>query len=430
MTAPLGHHQPARGTGKLTPPAHHATAAHEPAHHASHHEADASKVKGGVSRLRQAAEEYDADLPWRNNQDMNQKLSREIMARIHKQHATKSASAINRIVHQVVAENRAKLSRWDYDFHIDGRGKVMLDLNFTGKMDAFDSSGKTLRQELDGFLMKGGDPKVAEQILSQIDDPNHRIKQFRDNTCVAADVQRAIAKMNPQKYFAFASELLTHGHATLPNGKKLVVSAENRKWIDHQKLSPNQHLNAYFQCGLMEYANGNARYDIALDKSTDAHNQPTVEGMNIEAAAGLAADAGGPHVIVPEAIRHELKKRHQPLNDTTFYHEVVKRLAKAKGNLLVPVKVKNAQGKPAFHAVSVSKIENGRVYLYNPDNHAEGGSMTIHEFKHIMATQLTSHDHIGAGWGMRTTSSGGLTWGTPTPTATSSTTTTSTSSST
>src|SRR5690349_16361788 len=124
---------PLKGTGKLPIPP-------KPAAHAPAHKPEAPKMSRSeaLHRLHEVVDAKDAKLPWRNNADMNAKLTRVIQAKIKAGHV-RSAAGVNAIVHGVVAQNRSKITYWNYDFHIDNTGKVNLKLDFKGKMDAFDS---------------------------------------------------------------------------------------------------------------------------------------------------------------------------------------------------------------------------------------------------------------------------------------------------
>lgn len=381
-------------TGKLAlPPKPAAAPAHAPAAHAPAPKPQPKEPSRSeaLKRLHDVVDAKDANMPWRNNADMNAKLSRKIMDKIKAGHVT-SAAGVNAIVHGIVGANRSKLSYWNYDFHIDNKGKVDLKLMFKGKMDSFDSSGVTLRQSVDAFIKKGGDPNLALTILKQVDDPDHRIKQVTKFTCVPANVQRQIAKLNPQKYFVLASELVTKGHAKLPNGGELTVNAENRKWIESQMMPGNKKVNAYFQASLMEKANGKAKYNMKDDKSEG--NGVNFEALGIEQAQSLWKDMGtGTPTFNPVAFKDLQKAHHKPATASGMMHEVERLFNAGKGEKRVAVPL-TTPDKHVFHQVTITDISHGKVKYYDPAQE-KIVSVSRDQFMRRLGVNMQKSDRIG-----------------------------------
>lgn len=367
-----------------------------------------------VARLRDAVDARDAALPWRNNADLNAKLTTKLRAKIEAAN-TKSGAVVNNIIRAEIAKHRGKLSYWDYDFSINAQGKLSLKLNFKGKMDAFDSSGVTLRQSVDAYIKKGGDPELAFQVLKQIDKPNARIKQISKFTCVPANVQRDIAKMNPQKYFVLTTSLALRGKAELPNGKVLEVSKENKNWIESSKMSPNSRINAYFQAALMDMADGAAKYNAKLGKSTGS-NGLSMEALGIEQARSLWKSVGGTPAFDPVAYRALMKAQKKPVNPSAMLHEVERlyKGAKDERRVMVPLK-SEGKDKHMFHQVTVLRMADGKVRYYDPGKETEV-TVSRDKFLQMMGTNMQKGDRIGNSTTMAATTTTTTTTATAAPT--------------
>jgi hypothetical protein len=288
-------------------------------------------------------------------------------------------------------------------------------LNFKGKMDAFDSSGVTLRQSVDTYIKKGGDPELAFQVLKQIDKPNARIKQISKFTCVPANVQRDIAKMNPQKYFVLTTSLALRGKAELPNGKVLEVSKENKHWIESSKMSPNSRINAYFQAALMDMADGKAKYNAKAGKSTGS-NGISMEALGIEQARSLWKSVGGTPAFDPVAYKSLMKAQKKPVNPSAMLHEVERlfKTAKDERRVMVPLK-SEGHDKHMFHQVTVLELGHGKVSYYDPGKEKEV-TVSREKFLQMMGTNMQKGDRIGNTTTMAATTTTTTTTTTSTPT--------------
>lgn len=384
-------------TGKLALPQAPAKAAHEDkpkAAPAKHKEPTAAERSKSLARLREAVDARDDALPWRNDADMNAKLEKAIVAKVKAKNIRwgKDAQAL---IRAEIAKYKGKLSSsTDFSWHVTAPGVIKVSLRLKGKMDAFDSSGVTLRQSVDSYIKKGGDPDLAYHVLKQLDKPNARIKQINKFTCVPANVQRDIAKMNPQKYFVLATSLALKGRAELPNGKMLQVSAENRKWIETSDMPPNKRINAYFQSALMDMADGKAKYDAKAGKST-AENGLSMAALGIEQARSLWKNVSGTPAFDPVAYMSLMKKQNKPANAKTMLHEVERLFAAAKGQQRVMVPIKSeANTKNMFHQVTVLKMSKDQIRYFDP---AKAGEVTMSraEFLDKIASNMKPGDRIG-----------------------------------
>jgi hypothetical protein len=265
-----------------------------------------------------------------------------------------------------------------------------------GKLSAMDHEGQTLRGVLQAALHAKVDPAVLAAVTHQLADPS-TIHQVRDNTCSAAAIQAAIAASNPARYAELATSLTRPPYeATLPNGKKLAVSEANRAWIEAQGFGPEDRVNAYMQAALMDYANGDAPYDIGADATTNTIDIPflhdpiafVTQGLNITQARGLADALGNVPILDPTAVAGR--------NAGERNAELRNRLAQAKKDgapgFLIPVHGRH--GKP--HMVMVTDIDakTGAVKVYDPGN---GKTTTIprEKFDEWVAWNLTRWDDIG-----------------------------------
>lgn len=159
-----------------------------------------------------------------------------------------------------------------------------------GKLDAINPDGSNLRDEVSQLMAKSDRSgiNVAQAVLQQISNPDDNVLQAKDNTCAAATAQKTLAETNPAAYFKLATDIITKGSTTLPNGDTVSLSSPNRTWIDAQGFTDSQKMDAMVQAALMDYADGSkARFDIASDRSTTLDGQEVYQGLGIGQAARL-----------------------------------------------------------------------------------------------------------------------------------------------
>lgn len=113
--------------------------------------------------------------------------------------------------------------------------------------------------------LQAGHKDLAAALAAHLARPDTVVQVPGTSTCVAATVQKTLARQNPELYKQLASELAMRGAAQLPNGVALAVSKANMAWIDQQGFSPEQKLNALVQAALMELGAPGEGYMLATD---------------------------------------------------------------------------------------------------------------------------------------------------------------------
>jgi hypothetical protein len=145
-------------------------------------------------------------------------------------------------------------------------------------------SGALKRGTTDGLnaarLVEVTHPDIASALEAQLARPDVVAQVPGKSTCVAATVQKTLARQNPQLYALIVNELVGLGNAQLPNGASLTVSKANMAWINAQNFTPDQKLNALVQAALMELGAPGQAYLLASDSF----------GANPAKAAGLSLD--------------------------------------------------------------------------------------------------------------------------------------------
>jgi hypothetical protein len=106
---------------------------------------------------------------------------------------------------------------------------------------------------------------LAAALAAHVARPDSVVQVPGTSTCVAATVQKTLARQNPELYKQIVSELAMRGVAQLPNGTTLAVSKANSAWIDSKGFSPEQKLNALVQSALMELGAPGDGYMLASD---------------------------------------------------------------------------------------------------------------------------------------------------------------------
>lgn len=136
-----------------------------------------------------------------------------------------------------------------------------------------------------GKLLQTNHKPIADALAAQLQNPELISQVAGKGTCVAATVQKTLARQNPELYRQLASELVALGAGRLPMGGELKVSAINRNWIEAQGFSPADKLNALMQAALMELGAPGQGYVLASDSFTAQPAKPP--GLSLDQARKL-----------------------------------------------------------------------------------------------------------------------------------------------
>ncbi|MDB5102029.1 MAG: hypothetical protein JWM80_6450 [Cyanobacteria bacterium RYN_339] len=181
--------------------------------------------------------------------------------------------------------------------------------------DKLGAGNQALKDNVDSFLKDGGDPKVAESLLKQINDPDGAINQIDGSTCAAATAQKELAKSDPAQYFKNASEIIKDGKTQLKNDPSdpATLSDANRAYVDQLyndgKINEEEKRDLQIQSALMDYANGSeAKYDLKTDTSVNP-NGTTTNGLAPWMSERLNNAALGATTVDPTKLESDVNAR-------------------------------------------------------------------------------------------------------------------------
>jgi hypothetical protein len=231
--------------------------------------------------------------------------------------------------------------------------------------------------------------------LREIEDPTC-IKQGSRGTCGATSIQQKLAEKDPAEYLRILTGLAApEGRVSLDGGATLVRDAhttggyyhnhEGRVEVDNSGRTPSSRL---IQGAFMEFANGsNAEY---YDDNQGVDTRPKLDdvhygksGLSSEDEARLQEQLFGERFDV--ALCKTPAEKARALTDIA-----------AEANAGHPVQVsiyskKQADGTyTGGHAVTVSAVKDGYVYITNPWGSKE--RMTIAEFQARLTGAVLEHD--------------------------------------
>lgn len=274
--------------------------------------------------------------------------------------------------------------------------KSLEALETSGKLAKRDSRGNTLRDQVDRYLEKGGDPEQVEALLKQLARPDENIRQLREETCVAANNMRDLAHQNPAEYFRMGSELADTGKTTLPNGETLELSEESQDFLQDVK-DPAMRTAAAMQGALMEYANGSKEYNLEKDSSSTEigifgfdFNIGNEKGADIEAAQSLQDALGTAPTVDPRDLRDASEaKRYGKLSEA-----VTNAQQDGHSGVHIPMHSDGGKGEDKFHMMEIRKMEGDSVTLWDTETQKEV-SMDKQDFLDNVGWDITAGDDIG-----------------------------------
>lgn len=350
------------GTGSLNAPPRHAQEA--PA---------AAKAKtlealqphfGGLDRLRNAPAAGHVPMPWEVQTSP---------ASHHPQHDQAYTEQYVADREYLVGEGAKKLSP-------QGRAAIA-ELSAAKYMGHLQSEQNSLTGQMATYLRNGGDPKTLETIARQILDPS-RITQAAPHTCVAADLQKSLAKSNPGRYFRIMAGLTQGGTVKTAddrNAATLTLTQANRDAVDQAELSPDQTLNGYFQSAAMDLGDLKAHYHAADDTSHGVQDADTTAGRDTYKGLGwdsthrLAHQIMGGHVANLDEMNKGLLDKinagdQSPETRKGLYGFLQKELtdAKADGQAGVFIALNSKEGK---HLVQLSSLNEHGAEIGDATGH-------------------------------------------------------------
>lgn len=359
---------------------------------------DQSAVTGSADRIEATAKAPESDSPWNFTKGLSSviELGGALGAAAQKGLANMQQAEQAR-TQAFVDKASGQLS--------DAGAQTLERLQANGRLDARDSSGSNVRDQLDSFLREGGDPAMAEGIMQQIANPVGEIRQLRDETCVAANNMQAMAQQNPAEYFRMAAELGTSGRTTFPDGQKLELSPETQAYVEKASGSPAERASAAMQAALMEFANGARDYNMASDTSSGSIDLPFIgdislgsqQGLSIEQAQSLQDALGTSPTFDPRSLADASdQKRGDALQSAIDS-------ARGDGFMGVQVPMHADGGGDAYHMVEVRGMEGDTVKLYDVVQQRVY-PMDRQDFMDNVGWDITADDDIGA---LRGKASGG-----------------------
>ena len=242
------------------------------------------------------------------------------------------------------------------------------------------------RNPLDSRLVDRGTPprsidrsQVSEQLLQELASPNGTINQDDRGTCTCTSMSHRLAQRNPAEYARLATDLALTGQSKLTNGDTIKVPDNTAGQPDGRARS---HTERFLQSSLMNYAHpgyvnrydgpdgiaGTADDGIITDPSKP--NQRSKDGWPKERTSGLNTDE-------QERVMRGLYGKKYTFYNGSFMSAIDKQttMNKIKGELGAgrgPVEA-NLKWGGGGHAVEVTEVKNGRVYIRNP----WGGSVGV-----------------------------------------------------
>lgn len=356
---------------------------------------DAAQVEPGAGRLEQAAEAGDKKSPWSLTEGLSQMI--ELGGDLGKTASRGLAAMVKaeeRKTQAFVEQTAGRLSE-------EGQA-ALASLEKSGKLTAQDSQGGTVRDHMQRFLERGGDPAQAEAILRQIAQPDREIRQLGKETCVAATNMRDLAQQNPGEYFRMATELVQFGRTRFPDGQKLELGEANASHLEDRFHLPGDRVTAAMQTALMEFANGDHDYDLKSDTSSTRvdlgfvdFNFPTGRGVTIEEAKSLQEALGTAPTVDPRGLRDA--------GDDARMDHIARAIDDARqdghAGIQIPVHLDDPTGQERFHMVEVRSAQDDQVTLWDVRSQ-KPYTLDREAFLDNVAWDITADDDIGGRRGL------------------------------
>ena len=212
----------------------------------------------------------------------------------------------------------------------------------------------------DGANGRVSPAQYSEYLLQEISSPDNYIDQSNRGTCTATSISHKLAAKNPAEYARLATDLALTGQSKLANGAAINVPAD--AWA--KDSSTRSHSERLLQSSLMSYGRPGKTYINARTRG------PGVDGWADKPNSGLQAHE---QTRVMEGLYNKPFESFNGYGLIPSRSETVTKIRGelAKGVTHVNVDVKWGSGS---HAIEVTKIANGRVYIRNPHGPAGVGA--------------------------------------------------------
>ena len=156
-------------------------------------------------------------------------------------------------------------------------------------------------------------PALAAAVADHLADPDTICQVPGKGTCVAATVQKALARQSPELYATMVQGLITGG-VRLRGGQWLQASSANLSWIDAQGLTGKARVDALMQAALMELGAPGMGYSLADDRF---NAQPTkLPGLSLDQARRLIEGLLKAPVLDPRDLKATWDEHHAALGLT------------------------------------------------------------------------------------------------------------------
>lgn len=216
--------------------------------------------------------------------------------------------------------------------------------------------------------------QMSEQLLQELSDPDLHIGQSRAGTCTCTSMSHRLAIRNPAEYARIATDLAATGQSKLGNGDTISVPGSSAWQPD---TTARSHTERLVQSSLMDYArpgkgyvnhnNGpDGRFGTADDGFIPNPRNPAqrnMEGWNDRPGSGLNSDEE--RRLLKGLYNKDYNFYTGSLNFKSDKKDIVTKLRGELGAGRGPINADLDWGNGG-HAVTVYKIDAGRVYIRNP----------------------------------------------------------------
>jgi hypothetical protein len=250
-------------------------------------------------------------------------------------------------------------------------------------LDQLDLGGQTtLLQHLNDLATSGVDAAVQaaglstgvllHQLVVELANPGV-IRQGNKGTCAATTVQYYMALNHPAEYVRVAKELLTQGQTTTASG---VVYRRDDTSIARDDNSVRMPLDRIVQVAFMDQDNANGRvlggYDNALDLQSDG-KRGMYMASTVRILQELTAGSQGTFNLLESDWNWDGSQwQPDPASKQPLLDGIQRSLARGVES---PVGLRwNTTGSTihSYHALLVTKVQDGQVYLRNPWGGGDG----------------------------------------------------------
>ncbi|MCL2161230.1 MAG: DUF4157 domain-containing protein [Betaproteobacteria bacterium] len=193
--------------------------------------------------------------------------------------------------------------------------------------------------------------KLLSHIAVEAATPNNlTITQGSKGTCTAASMQYALARLHPAEYARIMQGLLSKGEVELRRGDEILkISPGSIEEDDNFMRSPSQRI---FQAAMMDFSNKDHVYNNKTDKSTFPGERAYSGLDNMQIEYGLKALFGKYKRLGAATNLSSLDLRNSP-----------------------PPIYASLKWGSGYHSVVIEKIENERVYFWNPQGRKIGSEL-------------------------------------------------------